>query len=100
MQLTAIVPLRNAKERRYILVNLDRGPSMDMSSKLRPAEAARYLRVAVSTLAKLRCYGGGPRFAKAGSRLVIYDRADLDAWLADRVCQSTAEYGAVRGRGR
>ncbi len=72
---------------------------MTEQSKLRAPEAARYLRIAVSTLAKLRCYGGGPRFAKAGPRLVIYDRADLDAWLASRLCNSTSEYEA-NGRSR
>jgi predicted DNA-binding transcriptional regulator AlpA len=70
------------------------------NSKLRPPEAARYLRMAVSTLAKLRCYGGGPRFAKAGPRLVIYDRADLDAWLADRICHSTSEYETIARQSR
>jgi hypothetical protein len=67
-------------------------------SKMRTSEAACYLRMATSTLAKLRCYGGGPRFAKAGARLVIYDRADLDAWLADRWCQCTSDYDSVAGR--
>jgi hypothetical protein len=51
--------------------------------------------MAESTLAKLRCYGGGPRFAKAGPRLVIYDKADLDAWLASRLCHSTSDFGAL-----
>jgi len=66
---------------------------------MRAPEAAGYLRMAESTLAKLRCYGGGPRFAKAGPRLVIYDRADLDAWLADRIVHSTSEYGSLAKRG-
>jgi hypothetical protein len=69
-------------------------------TKMRPLEAARYLKVAESTLAKLRCNGGGPRFAKAGPRLVIYDRADLDAWLANRTCHSTSEYGSLDKRAR
>jgi hypothetical protein len=66
---------------------------------MRSAEAASYLRIAPSTLAKLRCYGGGPRFAKAGPRLVIYDRADLDAWLENRICHCTSEYCSLAGRG-
>jgi predicted DNA-binding transcriptional regulator AlpA len=68
-------------------------------SKMRAAEAASYLRMAPSTLAKLRCYGGGPRFSKAGPRLVIYDRSDLDAWLENRICHSTSEYCSLAGRG-
>ena len=50
-------------------------------SKLRPPEAAGYLRIAESTLAKLRMGRDGPAFHKLG-RAVVYDRADLDAWLA------------------
>ena len=65
--------------------------------KLRTSEAALYLRMAESTLAKLRCYGGGPRYSKAGPRLVIYDRADLEAWLKSRSCGSTSEYGTLGG---
>ena len=64
-------------------------------TKLRPLEAAQYLRMASSTLAKMRCYGGGPRFAKAGPRVVLYDRTDLDAWLAERSVYSTSEYPSL-----
>jgi hypothetical protein len=67
--------------------------------KMRATEAAIYLRMAPSTLAKLRCYGGGPRFAKAGPRLVVYDRSDLDAWLEHRIYHSTSEYCSLAGRG-
>ena len=35
-----------------------------------------------STLAKLACVGGGPRFRKAG-RWPLYDPADLDAWARE-----------------
>ena len=41
----------------------------DINNKMRAPQAAAYTRVAESTLAKLRCYGGGPRFAKLGPRL-------------------------------
>ena len=50
-------------------------------NKLRPPEAAKYLGLAESTLAKLRMGRDGPAFHKLG-RAVVYDRADLDAWLA------------------
>jgi predicted DNA-binding transcriptional regulator AlpA len=65
---------------------------MTPSIKMRVPEAARYLGLAQSTLNKMRCFGGGPRFAKAGPRVVIYDRHDLDEWLEDRTCRSTSEY--------
>ena len=51
------------------------------------------LRIAKSTLAKLRVLGGGPTFRKFGNR-VLYDPTDLDAWaeakLSKRVT-STSE---------
>ena len=57
--------------------------------KLSANEAARHLGVAVSTLAKMRCRGGSPRYFKLGAR-VCYSRADLDEWLeARRVCHTS-----------
>jgi hypothetical protein len=56
----------------------------------RRQSAAEYLRtkhgieVAVQTLAKLACIGGGPRFAKFG-RFPMYAPADLDAWAKERM---------------
>ena len=48
---------------------------------LNTSEAAAYCGSSASTLAKLRLYGGGPRFLRLGRR-VVYDVADLDTWLA------------------
>jgi predicted DNA-binding transcriptional regulator AlpA len=62
--------------------------------KMRAREAAAYLHLAPSTLAKFRCQGGGPPFSKAGGRAVIYDRAQIDDWLASRLYKSTADYKA------
>jgi hypothetical protein len=53
------------------------------------AEAATYLRSSTSTLAKLRCYGGGPQFIRQSARKVLYRRTDLDTWLAERSRTST-----------
>lgn len=54
--------------------------------RLRRADAARYLldvhglsRTA-GTLAKLAVVGGGPKFRKAGARMALYDRQELDRW--------------------
>ncbi|MCJ9430751.1 helix-turn-helix transcriptional regulator [Kordiimonas marina] len=51
------------------------------STKLTTAEAARYIGVAKSTLAKWRIYGKGPSFLKLG-HAVRYLQRDLDAYLA------------------
>lgn len=69
---------------------------MSAPSKMRVPEAASYLKLSPSTLNKMRCSGGGPRFAKAGPRVVIYDRSDLDEWLKSRTWHSTSEYVPVR----
>lgn len=65
---------------------------------LNASEAAEYLRLATSTLAKMRCYGGGPIFSKAGLRRVVYCKSDLDEWLALRSHHSTAEYSVRHHR--
>jgi len=63
---------------------------------LRPFEAAYYLKLTVSTLAKMRLRGDGPMFTKAGPRVVLYDKRELDAWLQQRKFKNTAQYGAKR----
>jgi hypothetical protein len=55
-----------------------------------PEETSAYLRIAKQTLAKWRSAGGGPRFVRIGGR-IFYDVADLDAFIAARKFQSTAE---------
>ena len=59
--------------------------------KYRAPEAAEYLGLSASTLAKMRLRGDGPVYSKAGPRIVLYDRIDLDAWLAARKRHSTSE---------
>jgi predicted DNA-binding transcriptional regulator AlpA len=63
-------------------------PTIDTT--LRPAEAAEYLKLSESTLAKLRCRGGGPEYLKLGKR-VVYAKCDLDKWLAGCRRQCTAQ---------
>lgn len=55
-------------------------------------EAAEVVRLSTSTLCKLRCNGGGPKFIRAG-RKILYRRADLVAWLEAKTFGSTSEYG-------
>jgi predicted DNA-binding transcriptional regulator AlpA len=59
--------------------------------KLRAPEAARYLGVSQSTLAKWRLYGTGPLFCKLGG-VVVYDVADLNEFTDSRRRLSTSEY--------
>ena len=62
---------------------------------LRAPAAADYLGLSDSTLAKMRLRGDGPTYSKAGPRIVVYDVADLDAWLASRRRRSTSEEGGA-----
>lgn len=62
--------------------------------KLRTAEAAEYTTVSESTLTKLRLTGGGPVFIKVG-KSVLYDLADLDAWLNAHRRRSTSSVEAA-----
>ncbi len=58
-------------------------PELTAADNLRPWEAAQYLGLSESTLAKLRMRASrndGPRFVKLG-RSVIYRRSDLHHWL-------------------
>lgn len=57
---------------------------------LRPPQAAAALGLAVSTLAKMRVHGSGPKFARLG-RAVIYDPSDLECWVASHKRTSTSE---------
>jgi len=50
---------------------------------LSPQETSERTKLAVATLAKLRVIGGGPSFIKLGAR-VVYDSADVDAWIATK----------------
>jgi hypothetical protein len=52
------------------------------------ADVSDRLGVSVSYLNKLRGSGGGPPFVKIGTR-VVYDPADLAAWLEGRKRAST-----------
>jgi predicted DNA-binding transcriptional regulator AlpA len=53
--------------------------------RLRPKEAAQYIGVSLSAMAKWRIRGEGPPFHRLGPRLVVYFKDEIDAWIARRV---------------
>ena len=72
-----------------------------LSRRFRRAEASTYLKERygidrkASTLAKLACLGGGPRFEHAG-RVPLYSPAELDAWalsIMSPLKSSTSDMG-------
>lgn len=59
-----------------------------------PAEAAKYLKIPVLTLNRLRLSDTGPDYTKVGKTrgmTILYRQCDLDAWRKDN---------PPRGRGR
>ncbi len=58
-------------------------------------EAAKLVRLSPRTLERLRTTGAGPAFSKAGSKIVIYSRLDIETWLSQRRVTSTAEADAA-----
>lgn len=66
----------------------------DQSRRMAVPEAAAYTGISISTLNKLRVFGGGPVFLKLGRR-VLYDQADLDNWMTDRRRHNTCDQSAA-----
>ena len=64
-----------------------------LKNKMRSPEAAAYVGLSASTLAKMRLRGDGPEYSKAGPRIVIYDRVRLDEWLDRSLRRSTSQPG-------
>ncbi len=65
----------------------------------RPPKAAPYVGLSVSTLAKARLRGDGPKFVRLSARAIGYLQADLDDWLAAKRFGSTSEYGSAATSG-
>jgi hypothetical protein len=59
--------------------------------RMRRRKAADYCGVSEGFLEKAAVTGDGPPYLRLSSRLVVYDVADLDEWLAAHRVQSTAE---------
>jgi predicted DNA-binding transcriptional regulator AlpA len=52
-------------------------------NRLRAIQAAAYLNVSRSTLAKWRMRGEGPPHHRCGPRIVFYYQDEIDGWLTD-----------------
>lgn len=62
---------------------------------LRATDAAAFIGLSPSTLAKMRLRGDGPPFSKAGPRAVIYAVSDLEQWANQHKRTSTSDRGAA-----
>ena len=68
----------------------DRNATSISAARMRTNEAAAYMGISNSTLAKGRITGNSPPYSKVG-RIVVYDRRDIDEWLAARRRRSTSD---------
>lgn len=59
-------------------------------------EAAAYLNSSISTLAKRRLQGVGPKFCRMG-RAVRYRKSDLDEFMARTCVRSTSDSPVLDG---
>jgi predicted DNA-binding transcriptional regulator AlpA len=57
--------------------------STDNRKKLRAAQAAKYLEISPSTLAKWRMASRGPEYHRCGPRIVYYYQDEIDAWQVE-----------------
>jgi hypothetical protein len=69
----------------------------DICKYMKPHEAAAYLNVSTSILAKLRVYGGGPTFTKISPASTRYRRSDLDDYMVGRLVPLHIRKATLRG---
>jgi len=62
-------------------------------------QAGRYLGISGAVLRLWRSESKGPRYFKAGEKLVRYRRADLDAWIEARLVRGE-QYGPLEDGNR
>ena len=63
---------------------------MDTALYFTQIEAAELLRLSPRTLERHRVAGTGPKFCRAGGR-VLYSRHEIEAWILSRTFTSTTE---------
>lgn len=54
-------------------------------------QAGRYVGVSAAVLRLWRARGEGPRYFRAGEKLVRYRRADLDSWIEARLSEPSVK---------
>jgi len=57
----------------------------EQPNTLTSKKAAGYLGISEAVLRLWRSEGRGPRFFRAGEKLIRYRRSDLDAWIESRL---------------
>jgi predicted DNA-binding transcriptional regulator AlpA len=68
----------------------------EQPNTLTPRKAASYLGISEAALRLWRSEGRGPRFFRAGEKLIRYRRADLDFWIDARLSQPAGAKGTQK----
>lgn len=58
---------------------------IELQSTLTPKQAAKYMGISEAVLRLWRAESKGPRYFRAGEKLVRYRRTDLDSWIEARL---------------
>lgn len=66
-------------------------PRRDVDRVRTPEQAALYLTLSISTLARMRIAGNGPVFIRLSPQKIGYRQSDLDKFLEARVRTSTSQ---------
>ena len=66
-------------------------PAKTANALLFPEQAAKYLLLSISTLARMRIAGNGPTFVRVSPQRVAYRVSDLDKYLDGRTRTSTSQ---------
>lgn len=72
---------------------------MNTETYLTQDEAAKVLRLSNRTLERYRILGTGPRFIRAGRR-ILYRSTDLTAWTEENTFSSVSEADAALADGQ
>lgn len=72
---------------------------IEYQNTLTASQAAKYVGISEAALRLWRSEGKGPRYFKAGMKLIRYRRADLDAWIEARLVTSE-QYGPLEDGSR
>jgi len=60
---------------------------IEIQNTMNEREAGKYLGVSAAVLRLWRTEDKGPRYFRAGEKLVRYRRVDLDLWIEQRLCE-------------
>jgi excisionase family DNA binding protein len=63
------------------------GAAGELQNTFTTGAAARYLGVSAATLRLWRANNEGPKYFRAGDRLVRYRKVDLDRWIESRLSE-------------